>query len=121
MELCTKAPLCDVNLSNLVYSCSPSTIPSTVFWPTPPVFSRSARLAILATHGVRVARVPWHPRPSACRRLRPRRFVCQLAPLHGWHSPGGSSPKSRESEAGLAVRQTQTALRPTRTCPCCSP
>ena len=70
------------------YSCSPSTIQSTFIWPAPPVFSREARLAILATHGVLGARVPWHPRPSASRRVRPRRCVCQLAPLHGWHSPG---------------------------------
>ena len=47
-----------------------------------PVFSREARLAILATHGVLGARVPLHPRPSACRRWRPCRCVCQLAPLH---------------------------------------
>ena len=68
--------------SQLVYSCSPSTIPSTCFGAAPLVFSREARLAILATHGVLGARVPLHPRPSACRRVRPRRCVCQLAPLH---------------------------------------
>ena len=31
----------------------------------------------------------------------PRRCVRQLAPLHGWHSPGGSSQKS---SAALAIR-----------------
>ena len=72
------------------YSRAPAgnTSPPTIFQVVPPVFSREATLAILATHGVLVARVPLHPRPSACRRVRPHRFVCQLAPLHGWHSPG---------------------------------
>ena len=64
------------------------TTPPTVFQAVPPVFAVRRRLAILATHGVRVARVPLHPRPSACRRVRPRRFVYQLAPLQAFIDPG---------------------------------
>ena len=49
-------PLCDANLSNLVYSGSPSTITSTFLGAAPPVFSREARLAILVTPGAGVPR-----------------------------------------------------------------
>ena len=76
-------PLFDANLSKLVYSCSPSTIPPAFFWPAPPVFSPSARLALLATHGVLGARVPLPPRPSACRPVAPA-SVCVPARSAPW-------------------------------------
>ena len=45
----------------------------------------------------RAAGIDSEPTPRRC----VRRCVRQFAPLHGWHSPGGSSQKSR---AALAIR-----------------
>ena len=101
---------------------SPDDFPTSAITPSPSARStrsssqcRPSIVDVMACHS-RHARRP----RCACsvaspsvrlRRLRPRRFVCQLAPLHGCHSPG------RSGRGPLAARPSDSPAWPGRWCP----